>query len=50
MHKLKGGVNVVEELLDRWPISGWCQVYFNDMVKCQVIDNNIYENFNGVIL
>ena len=40
----------VEELLERWPISGWCAAYFNDVVKCHVIDNNICETFNGAIL
>lgn len=50
MCKLKEGVKAVEELLDRWPISSWCQVYFNDMVECEVIDNNMCETFNKMIL
>ena len=40
----------MEGLLERWPISGWCATYFNDVVKCHVIDNNICETFNGVML
>ena len=50
MKELKGGGITVEELLERWPISGWCATYFNDVVKCHVIDNNICETFNGVML
>lgn len=50
MCKLKEGMKAVEELLDRWPISSWCQVYFNDMVECEVIDNNMCETFNRMIL
>ena len=50
MKEVKRGGMDVEELLERWPISGWCETYFNDVVKCHVIDNNIYETFNGVIL
>lgn len=36
---------VVEE-----PIAGWCQVFFVDVVKCEVIDNKMCETFNGIIL
>ncbi|XP_039127844.1 uncharacterized protein LOC120263931 [Dioscorea cayenensis subsp. rotundata] len=50
MKSLKGGVKAAEELLERWPISGWCLEFFNDIVKCDVIDNNMCETFNGVIL
>ncbi|XP_039113801.1 uncharacterized protein LOC120249377 [Dioscorea cayenensis subsp. rotundata] len=50
MKDLKGGAKAVEELLDRWPISGWCNAFFSDLIKCDVIDNNMCETFNGVIL
>ncbi|XP_039118187.1 uncharacterized protein LOC120254107 [Dioscorea cayenensis subsp. rotundata] len=50
MTTLKGGETAVEELLKKWPISGWCQAFFNDFVKCEVINNNMCETFNGVIL
>ena len=39
-----------EELLERWPILGWCLAFFNDLVKCDVNDNNMCETFNVVIL
>lgn len=47
---LKGGIKAIEELLEKWPISSWCQTFFNDLVKCEVINNNMCETFNGVIL
>ncbi|XP_039131855.1 uncharacterized protein LOC120268592 [Dioscorea cayenensis subsp. rotundata] len=50
MRKMKGGDNAVEELLEKWPVQGWCQACFNDQVKCEVIDNNLCETFNGVVL
>ena len=40
----------VEELLERWPIKGWCAAYFSDVVKYHVIDNSICETFNRVML
>lgn len=40
----------MEELLKRWPISGLCLTFFNNIVKCDVINNNMCETFNGVIL
>lgn len=50
MRGLKKGTSVVEDLLENWPIEGWCCAFFNDVVKCEVIDNNMCETFNGVIL
>lgn len=50
MTKLLGGEKVVEDLLEKWPITGWCSTFFNEVVKCEVIDNNMCETFNGVIL
>ena len=50
MRNLKGGDKAVEELLEKWPIQGWCQAFFTSLIKCEVIDNNICEVFNGVIL
>ena len=41
---------VVEGLLERWHISSWCQAFFNDLVKCDVINNNMCETFNEAIL
>lgn len=34
----------------KWPIAGWYQPFFSDMVKCDVIDNNMPETFNGVLI
>lgn len=50
MAKLDGGESVVKELQENWPITGWCQAHFNDIVKCDVVDNNMCETFNGVVL
>ena len=50
MKNLNGGEKAVEELLGFWPIEGWCQAYFSDVVQCEVIDNNMCETFNGVML
>lgn len=41
---------VVKELLERWPVNGWCQALFSDMIKCKSIDNNMCETFNGVLV
>lgn len=43
-------MRTIEESLGNWPIEGWCQAYFSDVVKCEVIDNNMCEIFNGVML
>ena len=40
----------MEESLEWWLIRGWCQAYFNDVVKCENTDNNMCETFNGVLL
>ena len=50
MRNLKGGGKTVEGLLEKWPIQGWCHAFFTDIIKCEVIDNNMCEVFNGVIL
>lgn len=50
MKNMIGGESAAEELLEKWPIEGWCQAFFNDMVKCEVIDNNMCETLNGVML
>ena len=28
----------------------WCRAYFNTKVKCDIIDNNLIEDFNGMIV
>ena len=38
------------ELLEKWPINEWCQAFISDMVKCENVDNNLCETFNGVLL
>ncbi|XP_039138799.1 uncharacterized protein LOC120276135 [Dioscorea cayenensis subsp. rotundata] len=48
--KLKGGDKAVDELLEKWPIQGWCKAFFSEVIKCEAIDNNMCEVFNGVIL
>ncbi|XP_039138992.1 uncharacterized protein LOC120276335 [Dioscorea cayenensis subsp. rotundata] len=50
MRNVKGGTKAVEVLLERWPISSWCLACFNDVVQCDVIDNNMCETFNGVLV
>lgn len=50
MSKLKGVDMDVQELLENWYIQGWCQAFFSDIVKCEVVDNNMCETFNGVVL
>lgn len=47
MSSLHVGQEAVKQLLENWPITGWCQASF---LKCDVIDNNMCETFNGVIL
>lgn len=39
MRKLKEEASVGKDLLQNWPIQGWCQAFFTDAVKCEVIDN-----------
>ncbi|XVF74327.1 hypothetical protein PTKIN_Ptkin13bG0101500 [Pterospermum kingtungense] len=50
MAELENGLAAKEDLLEHWPVQGWCQAFFSDVVKCDVIDNNMCETFNGVIL
>ena len=39
-----------DDLLEHWLVQNWCAAFFSDIIKCDVIDNNMYETFNGVIL
>lgn len=50
MKGLKEGTDAADDLLENWPIEGWSQAFFNDVVKCEVIVNNLCETFNGLIL
>ena len=50
MRNMKEGVVAVEELLEKWAVYGWCHTFVNDMVKCENVDNNMCETFNGVLL
>ncbi|XP_039118366.1 uncharacterized protein LOC120254310 [Dioscorea cayenensis subsp. rotundata] len=50
MSAMNGGEEAVKELLENWPITGWCVAFFSDIVKCDTIDNNMCETFNGVVL
>ena len=50
MRSVKGWEKAAEDLLDKWPISGWCLAFFNTNVKCNYIDNNMCKTFNGVML
>lgn len=47
MSSMNGGQEVVKELLENQPITGWCQYFFSDAVKCDAIDNNMCDTFNG---
>nr|GMD28279.1 uncharacterized protein LOC109163968 [Ipomoea batatas] len=37
-------------LKEQWDPIHWCQAFFSDFSKCDVIDNNMCETLNGVIL
>lgn len=50
MKTMKGGEKATEDLLERWPIQGWCQALFINHGKCDAIDNNMCETFNGVMV
>lgn len=39
----------MEELLEKWPVTSWCQAFISDMIKCENVDNNMCETFNGVL-
>lgn len=43
MKGLKEGTDAADDLLENWPIEGWSQAFFNDVVKCEVIVNNLCE-------
>ena len=45
----KLGSNIVEELLC-YNKENWCKVYFDTQSKCDTVDNNMSETFNGWIL
>ena len=38
-----------EDMLNTHP-KHWCRAYFNTEVKCDIIDNNLIEAFNGKIV
>ena len=38
-----------EDMLNCHP-SHWCRAYFNTEVKCDIVDNNLIEAFNGMIV
>ena len=50
MEGLENGVKAKEDLLEHWLVQDWCAAFFSDIIKCDVIDNNMCETFNGVIL
>lgn len=45
----KLGSDIVDDAL-HYDITRWCEAYFNTDVKCDCVDNNILETFNGWIL
>ena len=47
---LDNGAKAKEDLLEHWPVQNWCAAFFSDIIKCDVIDNNMCETFNGVIV
>ena len=38
-----------EDILQTHP-RHWCRAYFNTEVKCDIVDNNLIEAFNGKIV
>ncbi|EOY21422.1 Uncharacterized protein TCM_012937 [Theobroma cacao] len=38
------------QLIENWDAVHWCQALFSDFSKYDVIDNNMFETFNGVII
>ena len=38
-----------EDILTTHP-RHWCKAYFNTEVKCDIVDNNLIEAFNGKII
>ncbi|XP_052198412.1 uncharacterized protein LOC127805696 [Diospyros lotus] len=43
------GKGIVEDVLT-WPVERWCRAYQRTDIKCDVVDNNMAEAFNGWIL
>ncbi|XP_050233158.1 uncharacterized protein LOC126681655 [Mercurialis annua] len=43
------GKDIVQAALS-YGIRRWCKVYFDTSIKCDVVDNNLAETFNGCIL
>ncbi|GAV80327.1 hypothetical protein CFOL_v3_23788 [Cephalotus follicularis] len=39
-----------EEDLLRYHPKHWCDAFFSDVPKCDIVDNNLSETFNGWIL
>ncbi|XP_031398388.1 uncharacterized protein LOC116208951 [Punica granatum] len=48
LHKMSP--QAYEDLLERPNLKHWCKAFFNPMVKCDIVDNNLCEAFNGRIL
>ena len=46
MEGLKIRVKAKEDLLEHWLVQDWCAAFFSDIIKCDVIDNNMCEIFN----
>lgn len=44
------GQDASRDLLENSPITSWCQAFFSEVMKCDVIDNSMCETFNGVVL
>ncbi|KAG5579568.1 hypothetical protein H5410_050195, partial [Solanum commersonii] len=47
--ELLGNKNIVEDLL-YYKVQTWCKMYFRTNIKCDSIDNNMFESFNAWIL
>ena len=45
----KLGKGIVEDVLT-WLVERWCRAYQRTDIKCDVVDNNMAETFNGWIL
>lgn len=39
---------VVNELLEKWPIKGYCLSFISDVLKFETVGNNMCEIFNEV--
>lgn len=50
LEAMPGGKEASQYLQETYPPAEWCQAFFNRIIKCDVVDNNMCETFNGVIL